>query len=281
MCKSMHKPKIAFTCDDISPTTKAEKLRELLSTIDRFDITATFFVIPKSHSEWSSRSSIATLLNHAQASGHEIALHGLSHYPFETWNPLGPLSPCYSAIREKISMGLQIFNEKLEITPKGFRAPYHQINRSLLQALNDLDFLYDSSKMALTKILLSYVPPLRAIWFSRRHGLTASKMFHPMNLKLLEIPITHEFTWHNLKCEVNCFQAFLQNSVSQMETGYIVIDSHIDALSKWGLQILKELFLCIKENGLDSLTLQQITEEHARLGTTEAYYIQASGKQLC
>jgi len=262
MCRSMHIPIIAFTCDDINPTTRTLKLKELLSTINRFDINATLFVIPKSSSQWNSHSSVATVLKDAIGGGHEIGLHGFRHYPFETWSSLGLLGPSYSGIREKIAMGMRILNERLETDPKGFRAPYYQISKNLLRALDDFNFLYDSSKIALTKALLSYIPPMRVVWFSRRRGLAASKMFHPMNLKLLEIPITQEFTWYNLKCEASCFRAFLQNNMRQIEPGFIVVNSHIETLSEGGLRILRELFLFIKERGLTNLTLQRIAERH-------------------
>jgi len=266
----MHIPIIALTSDDINPTTRTPKLKELLSTINRFDINATLFVIPKSSSQWNPHSSVATVLKDAMGGGHEIGLHGFRHYPFETWSSLGLLGPSCSEIREKIAIGMRILNERLETDLRGFRAPYYQISKNLLRALDDLNFIYDSSKIALTKALLSYVPLMRVAWFSRRRGLPASKMFHPINLKLWEIPITQEFTWYNLKLEASRFHTFLQNNTRQIEPGYIVINSHIETLSEGGLRILRELFLFVKERGLVNLTLQQIAERHTSLKTTRA-----------
>lgn len=261
----MHKPTIAFTCDDISPKADVGKLRELLSIIDRFDVAATLFVIPKSRSQWNSHGSITKILKEAHANGHEIGLHGLSHYPFETWNPLNRLSRRYLHVREKVSTGLQVIREKLEANTRGYRAPYYQTGRSLLQALDDLNFLYDSSRIALTKAFVSYVPPLRVIWFSRGRELATSKMFRPLNSKLWEIPVTHEFTWYNSKFEVNCFRAFLQKNTPQTYNGCIVVNSHVQALNEWGLRILREFFLYLREEGLSDFTLQQIAEKHAGL----------------
>ena len=84
MCTLMYEPLIAFSCDDISPKTNVAKLKEILKTIDRFDANVTFFVIPKSHAEWDSSGPLIEVLKDAQTCGHEIGLHGLSHYPFET-----------------------------------------------------------------------------------------------------------------------------------------------------------------------------------------------------
>ena len=256
----MQQPLVAFTCDDVSPETNASNLRELLSTTDRFRIEATFFVIPRSLSQWSSDGVVAVILKDAQANGHEIALHGLSHYPLETWNPFTPYSTSYSEIKERILTGLQILSEKLDAKPRGFRAPYHLISRSLLQALVDLDFLYDSSKISLQEAILSYTPPLRILWYSRRHRLTESHVFHPLNSRMWEIPIAHEFTWHSLKLEVKLFRKFFREDPSQSAAGCLVINSHINALTKWGLSILEELFAYVEKKKITSLTLQQMAE---------------------
>jgi len=257
----MYDPLIALTCDDISPKTNIAKLKELLRTTDRFDVNITLFVVPKNHAHWNSSGRVIEVLKDAQTCGHEIGLHGLSHYPFETANPFDNFGFGYSSIKSKILRGLGTINEKLETTPKGFRAPYHHCSNSMLRVLNDLNFLYDSSKIAFTSALLSYAPPLRAMWVSRKRRLTSSRIFHPLNLKLWEIPVSVEFTWYNLKFEVNSIHAFLKRNISKGDSGCLVINSHIGALSTWGLQILKELCLCIKETGIVNLTLQKMAEK--------------------
>ena len=169
--------------------------------------------------------------------------------------------------------GLGILNEKLETNPIGFRAPYYHYSKSLFRVLDDLDFLYDSSEIALKGVLLSYALPLRAIWVSKTRGLAISRIFHPLDLKLWEIPVTQEYTWYNLKFEVNSFHSFFKNSISKKESGSLIINSHMGALSIWGLHILKELFLCIKERGLSELTLQEVAKGYASLETVKAYYV--------
>jgi len=241
--------------------------------MDRFDVNATLFVVPRNHADWNSCGRLVEILKDAQTRGHEIGLHGLRHFPFETGNPLNYFSFGYSLIKDKILKGLRILNEKLETNPKGFRAPYHHCGKSLLTALNDLNFLYDSSKIAFTSFLLSYAPPLRAIWVSRKRGIIVSRVFHPLNLKLWEIPVTQEYTWYNLKLEVNSFHSFLKRNISKIEAGCLVINSHIGALSTWGLQILKELFLCIKDTGSVNLTLQEMAQRYTSLETAKAYYV--------
>jgi len=269
----MHEPLTAFSCDDISPETKAAKLKELLRTVDRSDLNITLFVIPKSEAKWNSCGSLVKALKDAQSCGHEIGLHGLTHVLFETGNPFSIFSSEHSSVKSKVMKGLRILNKKLETNPRGFRAPYHHWSQSLLRALNELNFLYDSSKIAWNSVLLSYAPPLRAVCFSRKRGFIVSRVFRPLNLKLWEIPISQEYTWYNLKFEVSPFEAFLKSRISRTEAGCLVINSHIGALSAWGLQILKQLFLCLKETGLCNLTLREMADRHTRFETAKAYYI--------
>jgi len=265
-------PTVAFSCDDLSPRTNIDKLKELLRIIDRFDAKGTFFVIPKSHDAWNSCGSLIKILKDVQTCGHEIGLHGLSHLPFETANPFPGLNLGFWLIRDKVTRGLRIFNERLEVNPKGFRAPYHHYSKSLLKALDDLHFLYDSSKMPVTSVLLSYAPPLRAMWLLRKRTPIGSRIFHPFNLKLLEIPITQEYTWYNLRIEVDWFAAFFKNSIPKLQEGCLVVNSHIGALTNHGLGILKKLFLCVKDAGLSTLPLQEVAEKIRRFQTAKAYY---------
>lgn len=265
----MCEPMVAFSCDDVSPKTKITKLKELLKTADRFDITVTFFVIPKRVTKWSSCGSLVRVLKDAQSCGHEIGLHGLDHTLFEAGNPIGTFGFGYSSVKDKILKGLGILHEKLETDPKGFRAPYHQSSQSLLRVLDDLNFLYDSSEIALRGVLFSYVPPLRIICVSRKWDLFVSKAFHPWNLKLWEIPIAQEYTWYNLKFEVSLFEAFLKKSTLEIKAGCPVINSHIGAISTWGLRILKELFLYFRETGISKLTLHEMAERY----TTKGYCV--------
>jgi len=266
----MREPILAFSCDDISPRTEVTKLRGVLRTADRFDVNVTLFVIPKSEAHWSSCSSLVKALKDAQSCGHEIGLHGLNHFIFETGNPFNALGFGYSSIKTRILNGLRVVNEKLGINPRGYRAPYHHCSQGLWRVLEDLNFLYDSSKMDLSSVLVSYVPPLRAVYLKRKRGLSVSKMFHPLNLKLWEIPVAQEYTWYNLEFEVRQFETFLKNNILKIGTGCFVVNSHISALSKWGLDILKELFLYVNESALSKLTLQEIAERYTSLEAAKA-----------
>lgn len=269
----MREPVAAFSCDDISPKTKACKLREFLRVADRFDVKVTLFVVPKSTARWDSSKNLVAVLKDAYSCDHEIGLHGLGHLPFEMGNPFDFLNLCYNSAKDRISRGTRILNETLEINPKGFRAPYNHHNRSLFHALNDLHFLYDSSTISWSNILFSYFPPLRAVWVHRKKGLTVSTKFHPYNLRLWEIPVAQEFSWHNLGFEVNAFDTLFQNAVGKMTTGCLAVSSHIGALSTHGMTILKRFFSCIKRKGLRSLTLKEVSEEDVASELTKTYSV--------
>jgi len=269
----MYEPTMAFTCDDLSPNTRVAKLKELLRTIDRFNINATLFVVPKSAEKWNLCGSLSQVLRDAESRGHEIGLHGFSHFPFETEYPLDFFCLGYSSIKNKIVKARRILHGKLDTDPVGFRAPYHYCGQNLWKALNDLNFLYDSSQMAFQSILLSYVPPLRAILFSRRRTPPASKMFHPLSLKLWEIPVTQEFTWYNLKFEVNRFEKSLRSYVSNLRTTSFIVNSHIGALSASGLRILQKLFLNAKDIGFSNSTLKEIAIKASNAETAKPFYI--------
>lgn len=262
---------IAFSCDDVSPKTEIAKIKELLKVVDKFDMKVTFFVIPKSEAKWDSCGTLVGILKDAVSCGHEIGLHGLSHFLFETGYPFSTLGCGYLSIKNKILKGLKILNESLETTPRGFRAPYHHCSQSLWKTLEDLDFLYDSSQMSLTGLFLSYVPPLRAVCSFRKRGPVASRIFHPLNLRLWEIPVTQEYTWYNMKFEIKAFERFFKNKISRMMNGCLVVNSHIEALSKWSLHLLRELFLHVRETGLNELTLQEVAERYTCLESAKTY----------
>jgi len=269
----MYEPTMAFSCDDVSPNTKVAKLKELLRTTDRFDINATLFVVPKSEEKWNLCGYLAHILRDAESRDYEIGLHGLSHVPFETEYPLDFFSLGYSSIKNKLVKARRILHDKVHTNPVGFRAPYHHCGQSLWKALNDLNFLYDSSQMAFQSILLSYIPPLRAISISRKRTAPASKMFHPLSLRLWEIPITHEFTWYNLKFEVNRFEKSVRSLASDLRTSSLIVNSHIESLSASGLRILQKLFLNAKDIGFSSSTLKEIALKASNAETAKPFYI--------
>lgn len=268
----MHEPVVAFSCDDVSPKTNVSRLKELLRAADRFDVRITFFVVPKKARNWRFRADLVAILRDAQSCGHEIGLHGLEHFPFEAGSSFDFLDLCYDSVRAMISKGARLLYETLEIMPKGFRAPYHQYGRSLFLALDDLGFLYDSSMMDWSGLFFSYFPPVRAVWVRGKEGLERSVMFHPFGLQLLEIPVALDFSWYNLGFEVSAFDVFFRKVICKMQTGCLVVSSHIGALSPSGLTILENFFLSLKQAGLKSSALREVAEEYSASELHASYH---------
>jgi len=256
---------IGFTCDDLSPKTKISVLKRFLRIIDKYDMNITFFAVPESTTGVRFHGPIVRIIKDASSCGHEVGLHGLHHVPLEMGIRFNPFNLGYALINERVSRGLRILREDLELTCLGFRAPYYQYSKTLLRVLNDLGFLYDSSEISMVDFIFSYFPPLRAFLvslggkFSRAIG---SKPYHPLGLRLLEIPVTREYTWYNSKFEAKFLITVLKKDVSQREAA-VVINSHIGSLSVWGLEILKQFFLYVKDAGLSKLTLREIASRKA------------------
>lgn len=69
--------------------------------------------------------------------GHEVACHGLYHERFDTLSRGEQL--------DRISTAVNHIEHVTERRPVGFRAPEHRANTDTLLALEQLDFVYDSS----------------------------------------------------------------------------------------------------------------------------------------
>ncbi|MDH5266775.1 MAG: polysaccharide deacetylase family protein [Candidatus Bathyarchaeota archaeon] len=261
-----HKPVIAFTCDDLSFKTTISVLKRFLRIVDKYDMNVTFFAVPESTAGVRFQGPIVRIIKDACSCGHEVGLHGLHHVPFEMGVRFGPFDLGYALINERVSRGLRILREDLELTCLGFRAPYYQYSKTLLRVLNDLGFLYDSSEISMMDLVFSYFPPLRAFLVSLSRKFlraTGSKPYHPLGLRLLEIPVTREYTWHNLKLEVKPLIAVFKRDVSHMDASILVVNSHLGSLSVWGLEILKQFFQHVKDAGLSILTLGEIASRKA------------------
>jgi peptidoglycan/xylan/chitin deacetylase (PgdA/CDA1 family) len=260
------KPMIAFTCDDLSPKTKISVLKRFLRIVDKYDMNVTFFAVPENTTGVRFHGPIVRIIKDACSCGHEVGLHGLHHVPFEMGVRFDPFNLSHALINERVSRGLRILREDLELTCLGFRAPYYQYSKTSLRVLNDLGFLYDSSEISMMDLIFSYVPPFRVFLLhlgGKLLRVSRSKPYHPLGLRLLEIPVTREYTWYNLKFEAKFLIAVLKKDISQMDARVLVVNSHIGSLSVWGLEILKQFFLDIKDTGLSKLTLREIASQKA------------------
>jgi predicted deacetylase len=140
------KTAVVITCDDVSSGYSLEYHEEIVSIIEKYDLRCTFFVIPY-HGAWdllTDSEEHMNLLHEAVYSGHEIALHGYTHYKNEF-----VCSP--EKQKEYLKKGLDIM-EEAGFTVKGFRAPCLQITPETLDILKEYNFVYDSSCFGMSKI---------------------------------------------------------------------------------------------------------------------------------
>ena len=92
---------------------------------------------------------------------HEVACHSLKHEDFlgvVSGLPMGE-----GVIVETVEKAKTILEKMFERDIKGFRAPYTRVNRSVIKALEQLGFTYDSSETM----------PLGAEWQGEPYPLTA------------------------------------------------------------------------------------------------------------
>jgi len=102
---------------------------QLLNILDKYDTTATFFVLGKIY-EW-----YPGLVKEIAQAGHEIAFHTYTHRIIRN----------NKALEEEIFMSSNFLNT---FKPKGFRAPQMILPRSTLSILSKYGFKYSSSTYA-------------------------------------------------------------------------------------------------------------------------------------
>jgi hypothetical protein len=87
------------------------------------------------------------------AEGHEVACHGLYHEKFDTLEPSEQL--------RRIQIATHNITAASKQKPVGFRAPQHRANAATLQALEELEYVYDSSVLPRTPFM---APETRKKW---------------------------------------------------------------------------------------------------------------------
>lgn len=176
-------------------TMYESSLPRFLQLFDAFGIKATFFVVGK---DLFSAPKVE-LLKEVLKNGHEIANHSMTHregFSFLSFNEK----------KQEIEDAEHIIQDKLGVTPKGFRTPSNDVDSEVLKILEDRGYLYDSSLMPtfygpLIKRLKfgSLEIPRRDHYLGRfQYGLSPLTPYHPSSeriwrkgtMKIIEVPIT-------------------------------------------------------------------------------------------
>ena len=166
-------------------------LKRLLALQDEFSLKASYYV-PGFEAE-----TYPWILPTLVERGHEVGLHGYHH------ELVDQLSDQENA--QILNRSIQVFQQQLGFTPKGYRSPAWELTRNLPQQLLESGILYDSSLMgydhpymvnSLTELPVNWLTD-DAIYFKFSGG--GLDKWHPASPKLVldswleEFEATHEF----------------------------------------------------------------------------------------
>ena len=131
---------VIITINDVSPAFSLEQHKRLFLILDKYNISATMFVIPNYLGLYNVTSDEAwfDLIKQEQNKGYEIAQHGYKHFPneFALFN--------YSEAKEEMLKGRQLLEQTFGPIC-GWGAPYWAENYEVTKALNDSNYCYDAS----------------------------------------------------------------------------------------------------------------------------------------
>jgi len=183
----------------------ASGCNDLLSILSDLKIPATFFVTGF-FAEQNPK-----LVKRIKRAGHEISLHGYRHIRLTKL--------CPSRMRSELEKGVTALYSITKVKPMGFRAPYLAINNSVLDILEDLGFIYDSSLENSISQIFNRARPLD---FARR----SIDEFHISSFPLLHLPIS----WHWFR-NFGAAYSSLGVRLNLLLNGYAVLFFHSWAFS--------------------------------------------------
>ena len=106
---------------------------DYLDLLDKYQIKATFFVL------CSSLAHTKKYLLRAVKSGHEIALHGLTHAI--------PAHMNREELKQQLAEGKALLEGEFDTKVIGYRAPCFAENDEVIDVIRELGFTYDSSRL--------------------------------------------------------------------------------------------------------------------------------------
>ncbi|HRW04211.1 MAG TPA: DUF2334 domain-containing protein [Caldilineaceae bacterium] len=267
----MTETRFAFTNDD--PGMQAPELfAELLDFLDEQEVPGTFFVVPNAGGRpLDSKPEWVTLLQRAQASGHELAHHGYTHEtPFEFGVPPGfmldiipdakarwqnepeSVAPWHTAdtLRRKLAAGQAIFQRTLGFTPTGFRSPCLGMCDTTYQVLTDMGFQWSSNQV---------INPMGWRYINRDYDAgepwTPDLPPHPhRRAGLTEIPMHSEYTWYLEPGDVDRHFALARDDFERARAKgqpFVVLSHYYAMTGQWatGLQVYERLFAHARARG--------------------------------
>jgi hypothetical protein len=142
---------------------------------------ATFFVIGE------VAEKIPDMVRSIGDEGYEVACHGLHHERFDVLEPGEQI--------QRIELATRRITEALGVRPSGFRAPEHRANAATINALEKLQYLYDSSVLPRTPFMRPQAYKKWRFLFAPTHPYFPSRtnIAQPGNSTLVELPVSTFF----------------------------------------------------------------------------------------
>lgn len=206
---------VVWTCDDFGTDESAEYVRPIVTMLDRAGCKGVLMVIPfHQDTPLYQRPALCRVLEEALAGGHELAMHGYTHYGFEFGivpDFLIGRDPKtiaeYEQNREKIhamhtmekmaerlEKGIRVWEKTFSVKPKVFRSPFASLHENLFPSLAAAGFRCDSSHIV-NPTLWRYadlVPPRQPI--ENRWRDECSPVPFEIHPGLMEFPLMGDYT---------------------------------------------------------------------------------------
>lgn len=252
-----YKAAMVLTCDDVNPTTDPGKIKRVLEIAREYGLKVVFFAVPyyRGRETLKADSEVAKILKDAEAEGHEVALHGLTHasptrrYLIRRFKEFGYLP--YSEQRRRIRMGRRLM-EQAGFQVQGFRSPGFSASWDTLMVVDAEEFAYSSDTRIYPFMLISNKRFCESIYYP----------YHPRGLGILDFTANGDYFWGysrlgsgNLRSLKQRFNKFYDNR------GVFVLLSHIEPInSKRGLRSLRSFLEYAKNRNLWRANLREISE---------------------
>jgi peptidoglycan/xylan/chitin deacetylase (PgdA/CDA1 family) len=277
----------ALTNDDAGGQ-QPESFRELLDFLARWEVPATFFVVPASGGKpLDQKPEWLNLLHRALDEGHELQLHAYDHSStFEFGVPPGfmlDIIPEAKArwkcepeaiqadhtlerMRDRIARGKEIFHRALGYEPRGFRGPCLSMCDNTYQALADHGIRWSSNLV---------VNPMGWRYINKNYD--AGEPWqpdvppHPFVYKagIIEVPMVSEYTWFLKEEDLDRHFNLMKDDFDRVRhvSGTFVALSHYYAMTgEWStaLRVYERIFDYAREQGnVRFCTISQLLERSA------------------
>jgi peptidoglycan/xylan/chitin deacetylase (PgdA/CDA1 family) len=203
-----------FTNDDAG-TEDVALFHEVLDFLQRRGVRGTFFAVPHGREgPLAGQPDWVAALQRAQASGHEIGLHGYRHRAFDFGRPpdymLDLMGPAAwetlrggreehharwrrDVLRQKVRDGMTALEQALGVRPQSWRSPCCAVSTNLYLALADAGIRCDPSLI---------VNPQGWLYagkdFGARYDWEPAHPPYPFRFHggVIEVPVLSEYTWY-------------------------------------------------------------------------------------